>query len=84
MWQSWTLFLFLFVPSFGRAQERTSPPNNAVVVRQNTTLAGEFSTISAAINSLPGDSSRQVLFIFPGTYSEQVTITREGPLVVSR
>lgn len=84
MWQSWTLFLFLFVASFGRAQERTSPPNNAVVVRQNTTFAGEFSTISAAINSLPDDGSRQVIFIHPGRYSEQVTITREGALVVSR
>jgi pectinesterase len=79
---SWIPFLFLFVPSFAQAQTRTSPPSGALVVRQNTTVPGEFSTISAAVYSLPDDSTKQSVFVYPGTYLEQVNITRGGPLTV--
>jgi hypothetical protein len=34
------------------------------------------------VNSLPNDSSSRVIFIYPGTYSGQVYITRSGPLTV--
>lgn len=61
---------------------RTSPPSGAVVVRAGTTTAGEFSTVSKAVNSLPSDSSARTIFIYPGTYTEQVNITRTGPLTV--
>lgn len=64
------------------AASRTSPPAGAVVVRAGTTTAGEFSTIQAAINSLPNDTSTQTIFIFPGTYSESILITRTAPLTV--
>jgi pectinesterase len=65
------------------AASRTSPPTGAIVVRAGTSSSGEFSTVSAAVNSLPNDSSSQAIFIYPGTYSEQVYITRSGPLTVS-
>ncbi|KAF8575821.1 carbohydrate esterase family 8 protein [Ramaria rubella] len=61
---------------------RTRPPHGAVVVRQNTTLPKEFGTISAAVNSLPADNSTRSIFIYPGTYLEQVNITRAGPLTI--
>ncbi|KDR82514.1 hypothetical protein GALMADRAFT_134118 [Galerina marginata CBS 339.88] len=61
---------------------RTSPPAGAVIVRAGTTTAGEFSTVSKAVNSLPNDSSSRTIFIFPGTYTEQVNITRTGPLII--
>ncbi|KAF9451818.1 carbohydrate esterase family 8 protein [Macrolepiota fuliginosa MF-IS2] len=61
---------------------RTTPPAGAKVVRAGTTTSGEFGTLSAAVSSLPNDSSSQVIFIFPGTYSEQVYITRTGPLTI--
>jgi len=64
------------------AASRTSPPAGAKVVRAGTTNSGEFSTVSAAVNSLPNDSSSQSIFIYPGTYTEQVSITRSGPLTV--
>ncbi|KAF8968908.1 carbohydrate esterase family 8 protein [Flammula alnicola] len=61
---------------------RTTPPAGAVIVRAGTTTAGEFSTVSKAVNSLPNDSSTRTIFIFPGTYTEQVNITRPGPLTM--
>lgn len=64
------------------AASRTSPPSGAIVVRAGTTTTGEFKTVSSAVASLPNDSSSRSIFIYPGTYSEQVYITRAGPLTV--
>ncbi|KAJ7713006.1 carbohydrate esterase family 8 protein, partial [Mycena metata] len=60
---------------------RTTPPSGAVVVRGTGTTSGDFSTIQAAVNSLD-DASTQVIFIYPGTYKEQVYITRTGKLTI--
>ncbi|KAJ7135852.1 carbohydrate esterase family 8 protein [Mycena epipterygia] len=57
---------------------RTAPPDGAVIVRGSGTQAGEFSTIQAAVTSLPADTSAQVIFVYPGTYTEQVRLTRTG------
>ena len=90
-----------------RRSSRTSPPSGAVVVRPSNPGAGEFTSVQAAVNSLPNDSSSRTIFIFPGmrscrnftsfhgfhdvdltpllrvgTYSEQVVISRSGPLTV--
>ncbi|KAF9475417.1 pectin lyase-like protein [Pholiota conissans] len=64
------------------AASRTTPPAGALVVRAGTTTSGEFKTVSSAIASLPNDSSARSIFIFPGTYFEQVYITRSGPLTI--
>ncbi|KAF8158034.1 carbohydrate esterase family 8 protein [Crassisporium funariophilum] len=62
---------------------RTSPPAGAIVVHSGVTpSAGVFSTVSSAVNSLPNDSTARTIFIFPGTYTEQVNITRPGPLTI--
>ncbi|KAJ7637285.1 carbohydrate esterase family 8 protein [Mycena polygramma] len=55
---------------------RTVPPDGAVVVKASGALTGDFNTIQAAVTSLPADGSAQVIFIYPGTYFEQVHITR--------
>lgn len=75
------IFFGFVVSAF--AASRTFAPAGALIVRAGTTTAGEFSTISAALSSLPNDSSSRSLFIFPGTYNEQLYITRSGPLTVS-
>ncbi|KAF8158033.1 pectinesterase [Crassisporium funariophilum] len=67
---------------FALAASRTSPPSGAVVVRAGTTTTGEYKTVTAAVNALPNDSSSRSIFIYPGTYSEQVYITRAGPLII--
>ncbi|KAK0242078.1 pectin methyl esterase [Armillaria nabsnona] len=62
----------LFLVSFTLAISRTSPPDGAVVVRQSDTKNGEYSTISAAVATLSGG---ETIFIYPGTYEEQVSIS---------
>lgn len=61
---------------------RTSPPAGAVIVRAGTATSGEFQTISGAVNSLPNDGSSRGIFVYPGNYTEQVSITRPGPLTI--
>ncbi|KAF7365672.1 Pectinesterase [Mycena venus] len=72
---------------------RTTPPSGSVI-----TLHLEFqSALQAAVNSLPNDSSARTIFIYPGmnceldilqphftpgTYQEQVLITRPGMLTI--
>lgn len=41
-----------------------------------------FKTIQSAILSLPQDNTSQSILIYPGTYTEQVNITRPGPLTL--
>ncbi|KAF9032416.1 pectinesterase [Panaeolus papilionaceus] len=64
------------------AASRTSPPAGSVVVRAGTTTAGEYKNVASAVASLPNDSSSRTIFIYPGTYNEQVYITRSGPLTI--
>ncbi|KAJ7918381.1 pectin lyase fold/virulence factor [Mycena leptocephala] len=77
-----SLFLFLSLVQYAKAASRTTPPSGAIIVRKGTTTSGEFATLTAALNSLPNDSSSRSIFIFPGTYAEQVDITRTGPLTI--
>jgi len=76
------VFLFLCLVQYALAASRTTPPSGAIVVRKGTTTSGEFATLTAALNSLPNDSSSRSIFIFPGTYAEQIDITRSGPLTI--
>jgi pectinesterase len=69
-------------PVLEKRASRTSPPSGAVVVRPSNPGSGEFTSIQAAVKSLPNDSSSRTIFIFPGTYTEQVIITRPGPLTI--
>ncbi|KIJ45280.1 carbohydrate esterase family 8 protein [Sphaerobolus stellatus SS14] len=69
-------------PSLEKRASRTSAPSGAIVVRPSNPGSGEFTSVQAAVNSLPNDSSSRSIFIFSGTYNEQVTITRSGPLTI--
>jgi pectin methylesterase-like acyl-CoA thioesterase len=73
--------VFVFVQAV-LAASRTSPPSGALVVRAGTSNSGEYKTVQAAVNALPNDGSSKSIFIYPGTYTEQVYITRSGPLTV--
>ncbi|KAF7366955.1 Pectinesterase [Mycena sanguinolenta] len=53
-----SIFLFLPLLQYALAASRTTPPSGAIVVRAGTTTAGEFSTLSAALASLPNDDKR--------------------------
>ncbi|KAF8994487.1 pectinesterase [Cyathus striatus] len=64
------------------ATARTSPPSGSYVVRAGTTASGEYKTVQAAVNALPKDSTSRSIFIYPGTYKEQVYISRTGPVTI--
>ncbi|KAI9655347.1 MAG: hypothetical protein M1821_005494 [Bathelium mastoideum] len=60
--------------SFAAATSRTSPPSGALVVNTNAS-SGQYKTVSAAVKALSTTSTAaQSIFIYPGTYSEQVAI----------
>ncbi|KAK0672040.1 family 8 putative carbohydrate esterase [Cercophora samala] len=73
----------LFLPTFlglispALAQSRTSPPSSSCIRVSKTPSAhsAQYSTLSSAINSLSTTSTAPVcIFIYPGTYQEQVLI----------
>jgi pectin methylesterase-like acyl-CoA thioesterase len=55
------------------------PPANAVVVAVDGSHNAAYTSLSAALASLPKDVTNQTIFLFPGTYNEQVpSINRPG------
>ena len=74
---SWAALVLVarHVLAYSPPLHRISPPRNALVVRVNTTRAGEYSTITSAIWALPNDTSSQSIFIYPGTYHEQAGLS---------
>ncbi|KAF4992699.1 hypothetical protein FGRMN_6985 [Fusarium graminum] len=61
----------------------TTPPKNAVLVSVDGEKSGSYSTLTDALKSLPKDSTPQVIFIYPGSYEEQVpSINRPGPITI--
>ncbi|GKU06440.1 unnamed protein product [Fusarium langsethiae] len=61
----------------------TTPPKNAVLVSVDGEKSGSYSSLTDALKSLPKDSTSQVIFIYPGTYEEQVpSINRLGPITI--
>ncbi|KAF2244291.1 carbohydrate esterase family 8 protein [Trematosphaeria pertusa] len=46
----------------------------------SSTEKNVFSTIQSAVLSLPHDNSTQYILVLPGQYTEQVNVTRPGPL----
>lgn len=72
-------FLSLFA-SLALAASRTTAPSGALVVGGE----GSYSAIQEAVDALDSStSSEQIIFINPGTYTEQVYIQQlSGPLTV--
>ena len=57
----------------------TVPPAGAVLVSPNGQVNGSYSNVTAALASLPSDSTNQTVFIYSGSYTEQVpAINRPG------
>jgi len=64
------------VGRYENSWDRTSPPDKAIVVGGNsTTISGRHSTVQSGVNALSlTTKTPQFLFIYPGTYVEQVYI----------
>lgn len=57
----------------------TVPPYGAVLVSPNGEVNGSYPNVTAALASLPSDNTNQTVFIYAGTYTEQVpSINRPG------
>lgn len=52
----------------------TVPPQFAVLVSPNGAVNGSYSNVTAALASLPNDNTNQTIFIYPGSYVEQLPI----------
>ncbi|TVY14629.1 Pectinesterase, partial [Lachnellula arida] len=58
-----------------KAWSRTSPPTGAIIVDGSSAHPGAFTTVQSAVNALSMNTTTpQLLFIYPGTYTEQVSI----------
>lgn len=61
----------------------TTPPTGAILVSNSKSVDGAFGTLTDALNALPSDGTPQVIFIYAGTYQEQVpTIDRDGLITI--
>ena len=60
----------------------TVPPKGAVLVSVGGSIANSFQNLTAALASLPTDTSAQIIFIYPGSYTEQVSVNRPGPVTI--
>ncbi|KAF5722042.1 pectinesterase [Fusarium mundagurra] len=61
----------------------TTPPKGAVTVSPGGEKSDSYSTLTDALKSLPKDSTPQTIFIYAGTYEEQVpAINRPGPVTI--
>ncbi|CAI7570027.1 unnamed protein product [Penicillium glandicola] len=61
----------------------TIPTTGAVLVSVSGSINGSYANLTDALSSLPDDTTTQVIFIYAGTYEEQVpTINRNGPVMI--
>jgi pectin methylesterase-like acyl-CoA thioesterase len=61
----------------------TVPPVGAIIVSVDGGHNAPFTNLTAALASLPKDATNQTIFLYPGSYNEQVpTINRPGAVRV--
>lgn len=57
-------------------------PANTILVGSSADPNVQFTSIQPAVLSLPNDNSSQIILILAGDYTEQVNVTRSGPLTL--
>ena len=65
-----------------RPTNGANPPTGSITVSVGGVQPGSFSNLTAALASLPQDSSNQTIFIYNGTYVEQYSVNRPGPITI--
>lgn len=61
---------------------RESAPSGCLTVRASGASSSEYSTINSAVTALGSSSDAACIFIYGGTYSEQVAINYAGNLTL--
>jgi pectin methylesterase-like acyl-CoA thioesterase len=70
-------------PSLGHPETGKTPPPGAISVSVSGSVSDTFESLTDALASLPEDDSTQVIFMYAGSYEEQVpSINRDGPVVI--
>ncbi|KAM3064911.1 hypothetical protein ACMFMF_011527 [Clarireedia jacksonii] len=69
-------------PLLEKRTARTSTPSGCLTVRGSGTKSGEYSTVAAALKALGSSTSAACVFIYSGTYTEQITINYAGALTL--
>ncbi|EED84218.1 candidate pectin methyl esterase from carbohydrate esterase family CE8 [Postia placenta Mad-698-R] len=59
----------------------TGCPSGTLLVGPDSSGAS-FSSVQSAILSIPNDTTPYTILILPGTYTEQLNVTRRGPLTL--
>jgi hypothetical protein len=77
---------YISAQSFKECQQKTPDPldgcpSGTIYVSQTDTRAA-FQTIQGAISSISNDTTSHVILIAPGVYTEQLNVTRRGPLTL--
>ncbi|RAL62993.1 hypothetical protein DID88_004080 [Monilinia fructigena] len=76
-------FLIISIDAAALVQKRagrTSPPAGCLTVRGSGTLSGEYNTFKAALTALGSSTEVACIFLYSGTYNEQITINYAGNL----
>jgi pectin methylesterase-like acyl-CoA thioesterase len=60
----------------------SSCPAHTIIVSNEASSKADFTSIQAAILSLPHDNSSATILIHAGSYTEQLNITRPGPVTL--
>lgn len=68
-------------PTIETRTTRTSNPGGCLEVQGSNPTSSQYGTIASAVASLSGTDA-QCIFIWPGTYNEQVTVQYGGPLTI--
>lgn len=61
---------------------RESSPSGCLVVQGTGTASGQYASFGDAITALGSGTASKCIFIYPGTYKEQVRVTYGGNLTI--
>jgi pectinesterase len=75
--------IYIFCVVIADKYQRLKPDRGALVVDASGAYAGSYLNISSAVTALHNNTNAQKIFIYPGTYFEQVYIPpHAGPLTI--
>ena len=72
----------LGTPTIEKRTTRTSNPGGCLEVEGTNPTSTQYKTVASAVAALGSGTSTQCIFIWPGTYTEQVTVQYGGPLTI--
>lgn len=61
---------------------RTTNPGGCLEVQGTNPISSQYKTLGLAVAALGSGTSAQCIFVWPGTYVEQVVIEYGGPLTL--